>query len=186
MNKLLFFCLISLTTAIHVCDLEPTIETIKYQTRWGAPSTDPKKPSTASCQTGETLVSCGIDGVQDIQGTYIDPNDPKTCYASTSNTNYQVSAIAICGKFPPGSIKTTKTITSVDQSNNQVVTKCPSGLTLTGCQVDYQSGKINNIRGSYPGPQQAKNTKPAQNGKAGGIGTENQCIAEALTSTTKI
>ena len=76
-------------------------------------------------------------------------------------------------------------ITNEVQSNNQVVTKCPLSTTLTGCVVNYQSGKTNNIRGSYPGLQQATNAPPAQIGTEG-IDTKNQCIAEAKTSTTNI
>ena len=179
MNKLTFFCLISLITAIYACPVW-----INYQTRKGKASIDIDNPSTISCEEGETLVSCGIIGLHAIQGTYIDPNNPNTCIAGTSISGFSVKAVATCGKFPPRSIKA-NTITSEGQRNNQVLTQCPSGSTLTGCQVDRLSGTTNNIRGSYPGQQQSTNTPPAQVGKSG-ISTMNQCIAEARSDSTKI
>ena len=112
-----------------------------------------------------------------------------TCIAGTSSSSYSVIAVANCCVFPIDSIETFGPVISKVQSNkNQVVTECPLDMTLTGCQVNYQSGITNNIRGSYPGPQQGKNTPPAQIGTGEGIDiyTENQCIAEARTSSTNI
>ena len=106
--------------------------------------------------------------------------------AATSTALWPVRAIANCCVFPKNSIRDAGSITNKTQSNNQVVTKCPPTTTLTGCQVNYKSGSINNIRGSYPGQKQATNTPPAQVGKAGGIDTENQCIAEAKTTGTNV
>ena len=147
-----------------------------------------KTSSHAVCDydLGETLVSCGISGTQDLKGTYLHPPQPHACIASTSNSSYPVTAVANCCVFPKDSIDDMGGIISEDQSNVQVVTKCPYNTTLTGCVVNYQSGKINNIRGSYPGQQQAYNRPPAQVGKLGGINTENQCIAEARTTETNV
>ena len=189
MNKLSFFCLIILiitTTGIYAYKSSKIIP-IKYQTRRGISSKNIYNPSKISCKTGEILISCGIDGhgLYEIQGTYIDPNDSNTCIAGTSNSNYAVTAVAICGKFPDGSINTVNTITNELQLNNQIITQCPSGSILTGCQVNYQSGTINNIRGSYSGKQKNTNTSPTQIGTKG-INTKNQCIAEAQSNSTKI
>ena len=71
---------------------------------------------------------------------------------------WAVTAVANCCVFPEGSINDIITITSEYQLNNQVVTVCPYGSSLTGCQVNIQSETTNNIRGSYPGPQQGVNT----------------------------
>ena len=155
------------------------------QTRLGATSSNVESPSTVSCLSDEILVSCGVSGTNDLEGTYIDPDEPNTCIVGTSSASWGVTAVANCCEFPEGSIISVNTITSEYQSNNQVVTECPSGTTLTGCQVNYQSGTTNNIRGSYPGPQQGTNTPPAQIGTEG-INTENQCIAEARTEATNI
>ena len=108
-----------------------------------------------------------------------------TCIAGTGNSSYSVEAVANCCIFPDNSINRVGPITNEVQSNNQVVTKCPRSTTLTGCVVNYQSGRANNIRGSYPGPQQATNSTPAQIGTEG-IDTENQCIAEAQTDETNV
>ena len=182
MNKSSFICLITLIAAIYC---RTSIVPIEYQTRRGMPSTNITNLSTVSCKTNETLVSCGIDGCHAIQGTYIDPNNPNTCIAGTSSSNHPVTAVAICGKFPKGSIKAIKTITSESQLNTQVLTQCPSNSILTGCQVNYQSGTINNIRGSYPGQQQSINTPPVQV-KTQANDTKNQCIAGAQSDQTKI
>ena len=182
MNKLSIFCFITLiTTAIY----GSVIVQFDCQTRYGSSTNNPNSHSTRSCEPGETLVSCGIKGTHIIWGTYIDPNNPNTCIAGTSSTSWSVEAVARCCQFPAGSVTAVNTITSVSQSNVQVLTKCPSGSTLTGCLVNYQSGNTNNIRGSYPGPQQGSNTPPAQVATPG-IGTENQCIAEARTSATNV
>ena len=160
----------------------PEYEVVPFtcQTREGALSTNINLPWTISCEQGETLVSCGIDGWHEIQGTYIEPNDPNTYIVDTSSASRAVTAIANCCVFPTNSIYSVNTIISESQINDQVFTKCPIGLTLTGCQVNYQTGATNNIRGSHPGPQQDTNTPPIQFGTEG-IDTGDQCIAEAQT-----
>ena len=185
MSKLSIFCLISLITSIYADTYIRSIVPIKYQIRRGKSSNNTNLPSIVSCEPDEILLSCGIEGWQEIQGTYIDPHYPNTCIAGTSSSNEAVEAVATCGEFPQGSINAINTITSELQSNNQILTQCPYGSILTGCQVNYQSGTTNNIRGSYSGQQQSTNTPPAQIGTTG-IDTENQCIAEARTSTTNI
>ena len=108
-----------------------------------------------------------------------------TCVAGTSSASWSVTAVANCCVFPTESIDAFGPVISEVQANLQVVTECPPGMTVTGCQVNYHSGTTNNIRGSYPGPQQGTNTPPTQIG-TDGIDTENQCIAEARTSETNI
>ena len=180
MNKLSFICLISLITAIYACSR--SIVPVKYQARRGIESTT---KSTVSCETDEILVSCGIKGRHALQGTHIDPTDQNTCVARSSSSDSSVTAVAICGKFPEGVIKQVHTIISESQLDTQVVTQCPPNTTLTGCQVNYQSGPINNLRGSYPGPQQGTNKPPAQI-STDGLDTMDQCIAEARSDSTKI
>ena len=149
------------------------------QIREGNFTRDIDSPSTISCESDETLVSCGISGWDEIQGTYIDPSNSNTCIVRTSTSNV-VTAIAWCCTFPKGSITEINTIINNNAYNKiQIVTKCPDGSTLTGCQVNYQSGITNNIRGSYPGPQRNINKQPPSLGIPNGINTENQCIAES-------
>ena len=156
----------------------------KCQTRVGNPTYNPTIPSTISCQTNETLVSCGVSGIEDLQGTYIDPQDPNTCIAGTSSSDWYVTAVANCCEFPEDSINSISTITNDTQIGKQVLTKCPFNSVLTGCQVNYQSGLIDEIRGSYSGPQQSKCTPPASYNVDGGVSTQNQCVAESRSSGT--
>ena len=144
---------------------------------------------TCDANLGEILVSCGVAGAGTIQGTYIDPGDPMTCIAGKRISSGTAYAVANCCVFPEDSIVDFgPIINEIQLTNNQVVTKCPSTTTLTGCVVsyDYRSEVINNIRGSYSGPQQAINTPPAQVGISGGIDTKNQCIAESRTKETTL
>ena len=55
-------------------------------------------------------------------------------------------------------------------------------FNINECQINYQSETTNNIGGSYSGLQQGVNTLPMQVGTAG-IDAEDQCPAEAQTST---
>ena len=66
------------------------------QTREGVSTKDIDIPSTISCEQEETLVSCGIKGLQEIQGTYINPMDPNTCIVRTSSDAWGVTAVANC------------------------------------------------------------------------------------------
>jgi len=140
--------------------------------------------SSVSCEPGETLVSCGIEGVNQIYGTFIDPSDPNTCTVGQTDNNSMegVEPVAVCCTFPENAIESITTITSISTQANglQIVTQCPANTELTGCQVNYESGNIDNIRGSYPGPLQNINGPPSQVDTIG-IDTENQCIAEAKT-----
>ena len=183
MNKLTLFFLIWLI--IIIIYGEQLIVPFDCERRIG----EVNSSSTISCESDEILVSCGIiNGLHKIQGTYIDPSNSNTCIVGASNTSYFVIAVANCCKFPTGSIIGINTITNnnTNSNNTQVVTKCPNGSILTGCQINYQSGIINNIRGSYPGPKQYINTLPSQIGLINGINTENQCIAESQSLTTNI
>ena len=157
------------------------------QRRTGSSSSNTGSPSIISCDTGEILVSCGIAGTDQLQGTYIDPLNPNTCVAGTSSNSWSVTAVAYCCTFPEDSVNTVSTITSeIQTTDNQILTQCPANYVVTGCQVNYQSGITSNIRGSYPGPQQGSNTPPSQTGVTDGIDTENQCISESRTSMTNI
>lgn len=116
---------------------------------------DANDASVASCNDCETLSSCGIDGWEDVWGTYSDPSNPNTCIASQDTSGQRVRAVAVCCAFPFGAINSVITIESEDQQNLQVITECPSNSILTGCQVNRQSGTINQTRGVYSGPQQS-------------------------------
>ena len=185
MNKLTLFYLICFIIIIYSKQL---IVPFDCQIRIGTGDIN-SSSTNISCESDEILVSCGIIGFNKIQGTYIDPSNPNTCIVGTSNTSYSVIAVANCCKFPKGSITEINTIindNTNDNYNTQVVTKCPDGSILTGCQINYQSGTINNIKGIYPGPKQDINTLPSQIELTNGINTENQCIAESRSLTTNI
>lgn len=183
MIKLLFILVVNIIAIISSTETE--IISFTCQTRTGPPSNDANTQSFVICEPEETMVSCGVIGSKELQGTYIDPEDSNSCIVGTSSSAWIVIAVANCCVFPTDAINAVTTVVSEDQSDAQVVTECPSGYTLTGCQVRYQSGTTNNIRGSYPGPQQDENTPPAQIG-TDGISTENQCIAEAKSADTNI
>ena len=64
-----------------------------------------------------------------------------------------------------------------------VITQCPAGSSVTGCQVnietggqyvDSSAGKGGDIRGAYAGSNQGKATAPLSSGT-----TNNQCVAES-------
>ena len=164
---------------------EPEYEVVPFtcKTRKGFPSNNITLGSSISCAPDETLVSCGIEGKIELIGTYIWPNDPETCHTTTSRAFSPATAIANCCTFPKNSIYSVNTIENENQINNQIVTKCPIGSTLTGCQGDWKSGYTiaNTIRGIYPGPQQDPNTIPPQF-ETTGIDTQNQCIVETKLS----
>lgn len=103
--------------------------------------------STVSCLADEILVSCGIDGTDHSQGTFIDPEHQNTCIAtSIRHTDGSSIAVANCCKFPINSINSVSTILSPwTNFEAEATTKCPLNSVATGCQVNHTSGAINDI-----------------------------------------
>jgi len=145
--------------------------------------------SSASCQSGEVLASCGVAGVHLLEGTYIDPAEPNKCQAQTMSASYAVTAKAVCCTFT-GVTATVSTVTSTTMNgNSQVITQCPAGSSVTGCQVNIESGgqyvdsgngKGGDLRGAYAGSNQGKATAPLSSGT-----TNNQCVAESQAPETE-
>eukprot|EP00486_Rosalina_sp_Unknown_P008394 CAMPEP_0201577644 /NCGR_PEP_ID=MMETSP0190_2-20130828/24129_1 /ASSEMBLY_ACC=CAM_ASM_000263 /TAXON_ID=37353 /ORGANISM="Rosalina sp." /LENGTH=698 /DNA_ID=CAMNT_0048009901 /DNA_START=144 /DNA_END=2236 /DNA_ORIENTATION=+ len=153
--------------------------------REGSSTNTPGSPSTVSCHAGEVLTSCGLRGVHQVYGTYIDPANPNTCMAGTMVTNYSVKAEAVCCTFTgvDATQVTVSTITSTVSTNNQIETLCPVGSQVTGCQLNIESGDNNYLRGAYSGANQGVNTPPST---ALPVDTHNQCVAESQRDATKI
>ena len=72
------------------------------------------------------------------------------------------------------------TIESDDQQNLKIVTDCPSNAILTGCQINRQSGDINQIRGIY---SISAETNPKS--VVAGL-NHNQCIGQAQSSEANL
>ena len=85
--------------------------------------------SSASCQAGEVLASCGIAGTHLIEGTYVDPAEPNKCQAQTMSGSYAVKAKAVCCTFT-GVTATASTVTSTTMNGNSQGTNIVSGLFI--------------------------------------------------------
>eukprot|EP00486_Rosalina_sp_Unknown_P012026 CAMPEP_0201591552 /NCGR_PEP_ID=MMETSP0190_2-20130828/189698_1 /ASSEMBLY_ACC=CAM_ASM_000263 /TAXON_ID=37353 /ORGANISM="Rosalina sp." /LENGTH=760 /DNA_ID=CAMNT_0048049943 /DNA_START=677 /DNA_END=2956 /DNA_ORIENTATION=+ len=158
--------------------------------RTGPSVKTPGVDSSVTCQPGEVLTSCGVAGTHLLDGTYIDPASPNTCNAKTLSSSWDMKAVAVCCSFT-GVTATVSTSTSTTMNGElQVVTTCPAGSSVTGCQVDIITGGMSrsggDLRGSYAGSNAGKNTAPTSNGEADGVSTNNQCVAESQSSSTTI
>lgn len=158
--------------------------------RTGPSVKTPGVDSSVTCQPGEVLTSCGVAGTHLLDGTYIDPASPNTCNAKTLSSSWDMKAVAVCCSFTGVTATVSTSTSTVMNGELQVVTTCPAGSAVTGCQVDIITGGMSrsggDLRGSYAGSNAGKNTAPTSNGEADGVSTNNQCVAESQSSSTTI
>lgn len=133
--------------------------------------------TSVSCESGETLVSCGIIGTQGIGGAWIESSDPSTCWALSNYNGFNVVARAVCCTFPEGVVSSVTTVKS-ETDGTSVSASCGSDSVLTGCHVLYATGSYDYIRGTWSGPT----TTPPQ--QTAWIDTENRCNAETKSGST--
>eukprot|EP01083_Nonionella_stella_P273799 929055_1 len=131
--------------------------------------------STVSCNIGETMVSCGIQGSDNIGGTTISAS-PSVCTSYNYSPIRSLKAVARCCIVPSSALVTTSQVTSA--AGQSVSTTCAAGAILTGCVALYSSGIANNIQGAYSGVQGS----PPQT--SAWISTGNKCNAAASAGTT--
>eukprot|EP01083_Nonionella_stella_P135854 413252_1 len=131
--------------------------------------------STVSCNIGETMVSCGIEGRDNIGGTTIS-GSPSVCTSYNYSPTRSLRAVARCCIVPSSALVTTSQVTSA--AGQSVSTTCAAGAILTGCVALYSSGIANNIQGAYSGVQGS----PPQT--SAWISTGNKCNAAASAGTT--
>eukprot|EP01083_Nonionella_stella_P041868 113314_1 len=131
--------------------------------------------STVSCNIGETMVSCGIEGSDNIGGTTIS-GSPSVCTSYNYSPTRSLRAVARCCIVPSSALVTTSQVTSA--AGQSVSTTCAAGAILTGCVALYSSGIANNIQGAYSGVQGS----PPQT--SAWISTGNKCNAAASAGTT--
>eukprot|EP01083_Nonionella_stella_P041867 113312_1 len=131
--------------------------------------------STVSCNIGETMVSCGIEGSDNIGGTTIS-GSPSVCTSYNYSPTRSLRAVARCCIVPSSALVTTSQVTSA--TGESVSAACAAGTTLTGCVALYSSGVANNIQGAYSGVQGS----PPQT--SAWISTGNKCNAAASAGTT--
>merc|ERR1712190_346048 len=78
---------------------------ITCTSRFGNSIRGVSKKSTVQCIPGETMVSCGLKGVQHIGGTEgVSSKDGSTCFARTDSNSYSVQAVANCCVFPKNAV----------------------------------------------------------------------------------
>mmetsp|Transcript_42258 Transcript_42258/g.69649 ORF Transcript_42258/g.69649 Transcript_42258/m.69649 type:complete len:561 (+) Transcript_42258:101-1783(+) len=148
------------------------------ESRQGSGASGTLAKSSVSCEDGETLVSCGVNGVQDINGAWIDPSTPNQCDAYSTSTTYTTHATARCCTFPDGAVDSVSTVVTSSPAQSSTV-YCPDGSVLTGCQVVYASGSTNSLKGSWSGPQDPSS-------QLDWTSTNNQCTGQSKSSATLV
>eukprot|EP01083_Nonionella_stella_P102838 292972_1 len=144
---------------------------IPCTSRFGGYTSAADYPATSvvSCRAGETMVSCGYDGLDQIGGTNIDPTT-NVCEAYDHSSSQRIGAVARCCTFPTEANVVTSTVSSI--ANESVSAQCLSDSVLTGCSMYFVSGNADQVKGAFAGAQ----SSPPQT--AAWISTNNQCNAE--------
>eukprot|EP01084_Bolivina_argentea_P039335 72695_1 len=151
----------------------PTVVPLSCTTRAGPTLIGVGVTSSVSCGIGETLVSCGIRGSQNIGGAKINSNNE--CIALSNDATYNFEAQAVCCLFPDAAIIDIKQ--QISSSGTIVSTQCDNNYILTGCHAYYNNGNYGKIRGSYSGLQSSPQAKKW-------INTDNICNAQSKTGST--
>eukprot|EP01083_Nonionella_stella_P166639 557729_1 len=132
--------------------------------------------STVSCDTSETMVSCGAKGGS-ISGSR-QANGVCEAQDHAWDTNWPVTSRARCCAFPSSAnaVATTAVVESGSTGSTASVS-CPSETVLTGCSTHLVSGHPDHNEGSWVG-----STLPSGSGWTW-TDAENQCNGRAYSGT---
>ena len=156
-------------------------------TREGAAAGNDGSITSVTCSEGETMVSCGIKGTQNIGGARIvTSGDEDECQVLShyATTEFPAYPEAVCCSFPDGAIADVLDI--VSSAGTLVTASCPASSVLTGCHVYYESGSYNNIQGSFVGDPGT--FVDITNGESASSlqSSDNQCSAGSKSSSTTV
>ena len=100
---------------------------------------------TASCSSGQTLLSCGLDNSQKDKAEWYRSSIPINSTTCECYDFFGVTCVAWCTNVPINNIEIIKT-----SGSGNFTASCPTGKKVLGCHIDPTATQVEDWREFYP------------------------------------